>query len=160
MIYAVILFIVSFFVEFLIPSIIKNFIPFFVLTSILISAFLIDDKKYYILLFIVGVIYDFICTNGAFLNSFLFLILGIIIKKIITSKGNFLITLCIYYIEILIYILLILMFSFYINTNYVLLFSKIINSLLLNTCYFLLAYFNFIGIKCLTGNTHKKHSYF
>lgn len=160
MIYAIILFIVSFFIEILIPNIIKNFIPFFILSSILISAFLVDDKKYYIVLFIFGIIYDLICTNTILLNPFLFIVLGFITRQIIPKKSNFLTALFVYYIEIFIYILLTFVFTFYINVNYISLFNKIFKSLSLNTCYFLLAYFNFIGIKCLSGNTHKKYSYF
>ena len=60
------------------------FTPLLTLTTIFIITPLYQkkDKKYYILLFIFGIIYDLFYTNLLFLNALLFTIIGFISKYI------------------------------------------------------------------------------
>lgn len=79
------------------------FTPLLTLTTIFIITPLYQkkDKKYYILLFIFGIIYDLFYTNLLFLNAILFTIIGFISKYI---NKNYEIT----HIRLIIFIILII----------------------------------------------------
>lgn len=79
------------------------FTPLLTLTTIFIITPLYQkkDKKYYILLFIFGIIYDLFYTNLLFLNAILFTIIGFISKYI---NKNYEIT----HIRLIIFLILII----------------------------------------------------
>ncbi len=117
------------------------FTPLFTLTSILIiyPFYRKKETKYYILIFIVGIIYDLLYTNLLFLNAILFLIIALISKII---HKNFQIN----FFKIIIYTiiivslyesltaLIIIIFNLVPMTFYKL-FYKITHSLIINIIY-------------------------
>lgn len=85
------------------PNTLSLFTTFFTLVSIFIICpfYRKDEKKYLIIVFILGIIYDLLYTNLLFFNAVLFVIIGLISLYI---NKNFEIT----YLKIILYIALII----------------------------------------------------
>lgn len=151
----------SFLLESIFTNIFKEFIPFFIIGSIaIISRFNLDTNKKYIFIFIVGVLYDLLYTNLLFINGFIFCLILFISNLILNKSNNFLKMIFTYYLEILIYSLI--MFIYVVlstNINLYNLVLQIINSIYINSIYFIITYIIFIGIICLIKNKDKKRAY-
>ena len=144
-------------VSILLDGILTNYLPYlytnlsiFTPLLTLISIFMIypffrkKEKTYFILIFIIGIIYDLLYTNLLFFNGVLFVIIGLLIKYIYKSYE-------VTPLRLILYIIL-LVTSYESITGIILLiynvvpvtfykvFYKIINSLLLNTIYAELIY--------------------
>ncbi len=158
----IILMVISFFLESIIPSLLSNFFPLFIIAIILIgSMFNIDDNKYYLLLFIVGIIYDLTYMNTIVLDGFIFLFIGYLARIITNADAFFIKNLFLYYVLSLTYVLFFYLFTFlYVPQNPLLLFNKILGGVAINTIYFTFMYFIFIGLKKIISNRRKKRSYF
>lgn len=158
-------------ISILLDGILTNFLPYLytdlsILTPLftLVSIFMIypffrkKEKTYFIIIFIVGIIYDLFYTNLLFFNGVLFLSIGLLIKYIYKTYE-------ITSLRLILYII-ILVSSYELLTGIILLiynvvpvtfykvFYKIINSLLLNIIYGELIY---LIIK-LIPNKYKKIS--
>ena len=95
--------IISLFLELLFIQFIPNnsyIIPLFTLVSLF---YLKKDNKYYILLFLLGFLYDLFFTNIIFLHSIIFLLLGFIIKIINKKILSVILRITIYNILIFIF---------------------------------------------------------
>ena len=139
-------------VSLLLDGILSNFLPYlytnlsiFTPLFTLVSIFMIypffkkKEKTYFILIFIVGIIYDLLYTNLLFFNGVLFITIGLLIKYIYKTYE-------ITPLRLILYII-ILITSYEFLTSLVLLiynvveftfykvFYKIINSLVLNIIY-------------------------
>ena len=144
-------------ISLLLDGLLTNYLPFLIndlsfLTPLLtVSSIIIiypfyrkKENKYYLLLFIFGMIYDLFYTNLLFFNGILFVIIGIISKYIYKNYGLSLVKIILYIILIIsIYESLtgIILFSFNIvsiTSNRV--FYKITHSLLTNIIYIELVY--------------------
>ncbi len=139
-------------ISILLDGILTNFLPFLVndlsiFTPLLtvVSIFIIypfyrkHEKKYYIILFIVGIIYDLLYTNLLFFNGILFLVIGLISKFINKNYEVTPLRLIIYIIIIVFFYesitgLILFIFRLVPVTIYKV-FYKIIHSLLLNIIY-------------------------
>ena len=161
MILAIFLLFISVFLESIIPNLIREFIPFFMIAAIImISSFKVKDKKVYTTIFIFGVCYDLLYTNLIIFHGFLFILLFYICKIILKSSKNFFLMIFTYYLLIVIYCLVMFLFTMiYSNVNYVYLLLIIFKSLFINSIYFIITYVLFIGINCLIRNRNKKRSY-
>lgn len=158
MINMIIIMIISFIIESIVPNIIREFIPFFVIAGIIITALLkIDPKKYYLTLFIFGFIYDHYFMNTIVLNAFMFMFIGYVAKAILNKNVSLFKMIFCYYLMIAAYTSLMVLITLgYIKRDYVYLLIKLLNSLFLNSVYFLILYFIYYGI----SHIFKKHSYF
>ena len=139
-------------ISFILDGILTNFLPYLVndlslFTPLLtlVSIFMIypfykkKQNKYFIIITIVGILYDLFYTNLLFFNASLFIIIGLITKYI---YKNFKIN----YIRIIIYIILIITFYELLTGIIILIFNlvpitlpkviyKITHSLILNIIY-------------------------
>jgi len=158
-------------VSLLLDGILTNFLPYlytnlsiFTPLLTLVSIFMIypffrkKEKTYFIIIFIVGIIYDLFYTNLLFFNGVLFVIIGLLIKYIYKTYEITPVRL-ILYIAIIIssYELLtgiILLIYNVVPVTFYKIFYKIVNSLLLNIIYGELIY---LIIK-LIPNKYKKIS--
>lgn len=156
------IFLLSLALEMITPNLLRNFIPFFIIATILISSMLkVDDSWFYLIIFITGVLYDLTCTNAVFLHGFIFCFLGYLASLIVGNKKGFFTALLTYYGMSILYVFLIMIFTFtYVPDKIVSLASKFSSSLVINSLYFLLFYLLFIGLKGLLCNRNKKSSYF
>ena len=144
-------------VSLLLDGLLTNYLPFLIndlslLTPLLtVSSIIIiyqfyrkKENKYYLLLFIFGMIYDLFYTNLLFFNGILFVIIGIISKYIYKNYGLSLVKIILYIILIIsIYESLtgIILFSFNIvSITFNRVFYKITHSLLTNIIYIELVY--------------------
>ena len=161
MITSIFLFIISFILEIIVPNLIKEFIPFFIISSIVISNVLIkDEKKLFILIFAVGILYDLFCTDLIFFHAFIFTFLSGLTKIIIKDKKNIMIILPAYFLLIIIYCFIMYLFSLVCtNISIIKVINVLYKSLLINFIYFIFIYMIFIGIKCLICNITKKRTY-
>ena len=144
-------------VSLLLDGILTNFLPYlytnlsiFTPLFTLVSIFMIypffkkKEKSYFIIIFIVGIIYDLLYTNLLFFNGVLFVVIGLLIKYIYKTYEITPLRLILYIIilvtayESLTGIIL-LVFNVVPVTFYKV-FYKIINSLLLNIIYSELIY--------------------
>jgi len=117
------------------------FIPLFTLTSLLITYknYERKEKIYFIFLSIIGLIYDALYTDIILLNTFVFIIIGLIIKLLniylshkLTSNVVKLLVIIIFY-RVITYIILCILN--YINFEFIILFKSIYNSIFLNIIY-------------------------
>ena len=122
------------------------FTPMFTVVSIFISYpfFRKSEKKYYIILFILGIIYDLLYTNLLFLNGCLFVILGYISYLIQRNFGFGYLKMILYSIIMvsayeIIYALILLIYSI-VPINIGLVLYKIVHSLIINIIYLELLY--------------------
>lgn len=155
-----ILLVISFILDTIIPNIFKNFIPFCTLSAIIVISFLYEEDKYsYILLFIFGVIYDLFNTDLLFFHGLIFMLIYFFRNRLFKNRNNFFIIMLSYYSSILLYCVMILIISVNFNIDYFFLIKMVMQSLCINTIYFIIVYLLFLKIKCLFKNTIKKRSY-
>ena len=139
-------------ISIILDGLLTNFLPFLVndlsiFTPLLtlVSIFIIypfyrkHEKKYFITIFIVGIIYDLLYTNLLFFNGILFLIIGLISKFINKNYELTPLRLIIYVIIIIFFYesltgLILFIFRLVPVTIYKV-FYKILHSLLLNIIY-------------------------
>ncbi|MBQ9019291.1 MAG: hypothetical protein IJ097_03140 [Bacilli bacterium] len=145
-------------ISLILDGILTNFLPylnnnlsFFTPLLTLVSIFMIypffkkKEIKYFILIFIIGIIYDLFYTNLLFFNAVMFVIIGLVIRYIYKSYEITPIRLILYIILLIIsYELLtgiiLLVFNIVPITIYKLLY-KITHSLILNIIYGELIYY-------------------
>ncbi len=161
MITTIILFIISFFLEGLLPNVLRNITPYFIICIITISPLNVkNDRVLYLTCFISGVIYDLTYTNTLFLHGFIYLFLMLLSKMILGVKGDFIKTFACYILNILIYILIIILFTFFYKSyNIYKIIQMIYDGLIINILYFLLVYLTYFVINCIFKNRLKKRSY-
>lgn len=135
---------VSFLLEVLIASYL-NFntilIPQFTLMSFI---FIINNKNIYILTIIVGVLYDILYTSTPFLNTYIFLFLIFILKKIDVKNISLKNVLFINFLIIILYKILIfsiLIFFNKIDFNIYIILNEIKSSIIINLIYTIILYF-------------------
>lgn len=158
----ILLFVLSIILESIVPNLLKGFIPLFVIAIILVSStFRLKENAFYVVIFLSGLLYDFLYTNTIILNAFIFLFIGYLSKMIVGDKIGFFKLLFFYYLLSCLYFLIMFLFTYlYLPHNLINLLSKYINSIAINTFYFLMLYLLFIGVKQVISNRNKKHSYF
>lgn len=158
----IILLFISIILEGIIPNLLKDTMPLFIISIIIISStFKIDNKEFYISIFLSGIIYDLFYTSTLFLNGFIFIFLAYL-SKILTDKNiNFIKTLFYYYLLSFLYILIMFYFTyFYVPKSLLNLLILYKNNIIINSLYFTIFYISLIGIKNIISNRYKKHSYF
>ena len=158
-------------VSLLLDGILSNFLPYlytnlsiFTPLFTLVSIFMIypffkkKEKTYFILIFIVGIIYDLFYTNLLFFNGVLFITIGLLIKYIYKTYEITPLRLILYIIILItsyeFLTSLVLLIYNVVEVTFYKVFYKIINSLLLNIIYGELIY---LIIK-LIPNKYKKIS--
>ena len=131
------------------PSTLSN-ISYFTTIYIIISFAIIypyfdNDKKFFILIFIFGILFDILYTSTIFVNTFIFIIIWIVIKILYNIlPGNVFMTNIISYVGIIIYHILsfiILMITGYGDYSIILLFNIIIHSIFMTIIYTSISYF-------------------
>ena len=131
------------------PSTLSN-ISYFTTIYIIISFAIIypyfdNDKKFFILIFIFGILFDILYTSTILVNTFIFIIIGIVIKILYNIlPGNVFMTNIISYVGIIIYHILsfiILMITGYGDYSIILLFNIIIHSIFMTIIYTSISYF-------------------
>ena len=158
-------------ISLLLDGILTNYLPYlytdlsiFTPLLTLVSIFMIypffkkKEKTYFIIIFIIGIIYDLLYTNLLFFNGVLFIIIGLLIKYIYKTYEMTPVRLILYIAIIissyeLLTGLILLIYNVVPVTFYKIIY-KIINSLLLNIIYGELIY---LIIK-LIPNKYKKIS--
>lgn len=153
MIISIIYLIVSFLLEGIMsnifPSTLSN-ISYFTTIYVVIAFCIIypyfdNDKKYFILIFIFGVIFDILYTSTIFVNTFIFIVIGIVIKMLYNVlPENAFITNIISYVGIVIYHVLsfvILIITRYGDYSIILLFNIVIHSIFMTIIYTSISYF-------------------
>ena len=161
MIAAGIILFISLFLESALPNLIREFIPFFMIgTIVIISTFNTNDSKMCIMVFISGVLYDLLYTDLIIFHGFIYLGTLLLSRIILKKSSNFFLMIFTYYSLLIIYSIIMYLFTFFIsNVSFIQGFSIIIKSLFINSLVFIFYYVIFIGIKCLIRNRRKKHSY-
>ena len=161
MIYYIILLTISFFAEGILSNLMLSFIPCFVIAGIILGNMLVkQDKFYYAITIIFGLIYDLTYSNTIILNTSIFFLISCVVKMIDNDK-NYFIVLLKFYLGIVIYGFLRLLTSASIIGHFA--FYTVLclfKSMLLNTIYFSVLYLLFIGIKRVIIHTKEKSSYF
>lgn len=148
-IYLVLSFILDNFMSNIFPSTLTN-ISYFTTIYILISFVIIypyfnNEKKYYILLIVFGLLFDVLYTGTFIFNMVLFLVIGIVIKilnnlfpeNIVTTNLISIIIITVYHVVS--FIILNLFSS--INYDFLLLISIMIHSLIMTIIYTTISYF-------------------
>ena len=158
-------------ISILLDGILSNFLPYlytnlsiFTPLLTLISIFMIypffkkKEKTYFILIFIVGIIYDLFYTNLLFFNGVLFITIGLLIKYIYKTYEITPLRLILYIIILItsyeFLTSLVLLIYNVVEVTFYKVFYKIINSLVLNIIYSEIIY---LIIK-LIPNKYKKIS--
>lgn len=128
-----------------------------IISFVIIYPYFDNDKKYYLLILIFGILFDVLYTSTFFINIFIFIIIGIIIKLLYNLfPENIFMTNIISYICIIIYHILsfiILVIVGYNDYDIMLLFNIIIHSIFMTIIYTSISYFivkfmyNKFGIK-------------
>ena len=148
-IYLVISFLLEGIMSNIFPSTLSN-ISYFTTIYIIISFSIIypyfdNDKKFFILIFIFGILFDILYTSTILVNTFIFIIIGIVIKILYNIlPGNVFMTNIISYVGIIIYHILsfiILMITGYGDYSIILLFNIIIHSIFMTIIYTSISYF-------------------
>ena len=81
---------ISIILEGIIPNLLRDILPLFTVAIIIISStFKIDDKEFYISIFLSGVVYDLFYTSTLFLNGFIFVFLAYLSKMLVDKNINF-----------------------------------------------------------------------
>lgn len=144
-----------------IPNLIMDFIPFFMIASIIvIGTFDIDKKEIYLISFIFGIIYDLLYTDLVILHAFLFVSILFLSLRIMDGLKNFFLMTFLFYLICVLYSLFMYLFSIsFSSLNIYIIINLLGKSFFINTLYFMLLYFIFIGIKCLIGNKKNHLSY-
>ena len=148
-IYLVISFLLEGIMSNIFPSTLSN-ISYFTTIYIIIAFTIIypyfdNDKKFFILIFIFGILFDILYTSTIIVNTFIFIIIGIVIKILYNIlPGNIFMTNIISYVDIIIYHILsfiILMITGYGDYSIILLFNIIIHSIFMTIIYTSISYF-------------------
>lgn len=123
------------------PGNLSLFTPMLTIVSLLIiyPLYRKQEKKYFITVFILGIIYDLLYTNLLFFNAIVFLFLGVIIKFIYKNLDVSHIKISLYILGLI--IIYELVFSFFILLFNLVPFTverllyKIVHSIILNVLY-------------------------
>lgn len=158
----IILLIFSLLLETIIPNLLRGIIPFFMVAAILVSSILrIDTKKFYITVFIIGVLYDFFYTNTIILNGFMFFFIAYLSKLIINEDIVFFRTLFFYVLLSLSYVLILFLLTYiYVPQSIIDILIKLKNSAIINFAYFTIIYLLSFLLRHFICNRNKKRSYF
>lgn len=153
MIISIIYLIISFLLEGIMsnifPSTLSN-ISYFttiytIISLVIIYPYFNNDKKYFILIIVFGILFDMLYTSSIFINTFIFIIIGIVTKILYNIfTENVFMTNIISYIGIVIYHVLsfiILLIVGYNDYNIMLLFNIIIHSIFMTIIYTSISYF-------------------
>ena len=128
--------------SFLLEGIMSNI---FNISFSIIYHYFDNDNKFFILIFIFGILFDILYTSTIFVNTFIFIIIGIVIKILYNIlPGNVFMTNIISYVGIIIYHILsfiILMITGYGDYSIILLFNIIIHSIFMTIIYTSISYF-------------------
>lgn len=153
---------ISIILEGIIPNLLRDILPLFTVAIIIISStFKIDDKEFYISIFLSGVVYDLFYTSTLFLNGFIFVFLAYLSKMLVDKNINFIKTLLYYYLLSFLYIIIMFYFTyFYVPKSLIYIITIYKNNMIINSLYFSLFYLVLVGLKNITSNRYKKHSYF
>lgn len=149
-IYLVLSFILDNFMSNIFPSTLTN-ISYFTTIYIIISFVIIypyfnNEKKYYILLIIFGLLFDILYTGTFIFNMVLFLVIGIVIKilnnvfpeNVITTNVISVISIMLYHIVSFIILGLVSSISY----DFILLVNIIIHSIIMTIIYTCISYFS------------------
>lgn len=148
-IYLILSFILDNFMSNIFPSTLSSISYFttiyIIISFVIIYPYFINEKKYYLLLIIFGLLFDILYTSTFVLNIVLFFIVGICIKilnnifpeNVLTTNLISIISIVIYHI--LSFIILSLMGS--INYDFILLISIITHSIIMTIIYTTISYF-------------------
>lgn len=161
MIICILILLFSILLSSVIPNLIIDFIPFFIIASIIvIGTFNVDKKDIYLITFIFGIIYDLLYTDLVILHAFLFVSILFLSLRIMDGLKNFFLMIALFYLICVLYSLFMYLFSIsFSSLNIYIIINLLGKSFLINTLYFMLLYFIFIGIKCLIGNKKNHLSY-
>ena len=153
MIISIIYLIISFLLEGIMsnifPSTLSN-ISYFttiytIISLVIIYPYFNNDKKYFIQIIVFGILFDMLYTSSIFINTFIFIIIGIVTKILYNIfTENVFMTNIISYIGIVIYHVLsfiILLIVGYNDYNIMLLFNIIIHSIFMTIIYTSISYF-------------------
>ena len=153
---------ISIILEGIIPNLLRDIFPLFTVAIIIISStFKIDDKEFYISIFLSGVVYDLFYTSTLFLNGFIFVFLAYLSKMLVDKNINFIKALLYYYLLSFLYIIIMFYFTyFYVPKSLIYIITIYKNNMIINSLYFSLFYLVLVGFKNITSNRYKKHSYF
>lgn len=118
---------------------------YIIIAFAIIYPYFDNDKKYFILIFIFGTLFDILYTSTFMVNTFIFIIIGIVIKILYNIlSDNVFMTNIISYISIIAYHLLsfiILIITGYGDYSIILLFNIIIHSIIMTIIYTSISYF-------------------
>lgn len=144
-------------ISFLLEGIMSNMFPstlssisyfttiYMIIAFTIIYPYFDNDKKYFILIFVFGILFDILYTSTFMVNTFIFIIIGIVIKILYNIlSDNVFVTNIISYVGIIIYHLLsfiILIITGYGNYSIILLFNIIIHSIIMTIIYTSISYF-------------------
>lgn len=128
------LLLLSLMLDLIIPNLIKDYVSLFTITIVIISAFYLKDSRYYLIYFIIGIIYDLLFTNALFIDGIFFLLISLLANVMSTNKKNFIKKMITYYLLIIIYMVLLSLFTFYMPN----LLNKLLNTFIISTLYFLI----------------------
>ncbi len=161
MIICILILLFSILLSSVIPNLIIDFIPFFTIASIIvIGTFNVDKKDIYLITFIFGIIYDLLYTDLVILHAFLFVSILFLSLRIMDGLKNFFLMIALFYLICVLYSLFMYLFSIsFSSLNIYIIINLLGKSFFINTLYFMLLYFIFIGIKCLIGNKKNHLSY-
>lgn len=161
MITTIVLFIISILLEGILPNVLKNVNLFFIISVIVLGNInKKDDKFFYLICFIFGVIYDLLYTNTIFLHGFIYLFLAWTCSKVISKKNNFINMFFCYVFLMITYVMTLIIFTLPYNSYSII---KIIHlfydDFIINVFYFLIIYITYFAINCIFKNRLKKRSY-
>ena len=144
-------------ISFLLEGIMSNMFPstlssisyfttiYMIIAFTIIYPYFDNDKKYFILIFVFGILFDILYTSTFMVNTFIFIIIGIVIKILYNIlSDNVFVTNIISYVGIIIYHLLsfiILIITGYGDYSIILLFNIIIHSIIMTIIYTSISYF-------------------
>lgn len=144
-------------ISFLLEGIMSNMFPstlssisyfttiYMIIAFTIIYSYFDNDEKYFILIFVFGILFDILYTSTFMVNTFIFIIIGIVIKILYNIlSGNVFMTNIISYVGIIIYHLLsfiILIITGYGDYSIILLFNIIIHSIIMTIIYTSISYF-------------------
>lgn len=148
---------ISVLLEGIFSNVFKDITPFFVLAVILISSLnMKNNKKYYMLLIIIGVIYDLLYTNSLIIHAYIYVLIGYLISQNDMKKNNIIKLIGNYFLCILIYTLLMIVFTFaYTKHSLNIIINILFNGLIINLVYLLIVYL----LYKIIGNRFIKKTY-
>lgn len=143
-------------VSFLLESVMSNIFPstlsnisyfttiYTIISLVIIYPYFNNEKKYFILIIVFGILFDILYTSTIFINTFIFILIGILTKILYNLfPENIFMTNIISYINIIIYHILtfiILTLTGYNNYNIILLLNIIIHSIIMTIIYTSISY--------------------